>query len=181
MAQLICALIVLDNVDVPPDMVHFRENRSFVIPLDPDRYDVNWSSLSVFIAHVFGCNDLSTALNTASAVQDKYDEDKEEGFTYDFSALASLIKEINPDRFILEYFEDFADITVHELYLTVVDGKVVKQATCYYDEEFELNPEFDGYQAHRALINQGAIISWVNREKYQSYDNAKRAFEQGEV
>jgi len=179
MAQLICALIVLDNTAVPAEVVHFRENRAFIIPLDPDRYNVGWNSLSVFIAHVISCNDLSTALNTSSAVQDKYIDDDEEMFICDFSALASLIKEINPDRFILTYFEDFADITVHELYLTVIDGKVVKEATCYYDEEFELNPEFDGYQAHRALINQGAKISWLNHEKYRNYDNAKRAFEKG--
>jgi len=177
MAQLICALIVLDNVAVPADIVHFRENRSFVIPLDPDRYDVEWSSLSVFIAHVFSCNDLSTALNTA--VQDKYDDNEEELFTYDFSPLASLIKEINPDRFMLTYFEDFADITVHELYLTVINGKVVNEATCFYDGEFELNPEFDINRAYHALINQGAMISWLNHEKYRNYDNAKRAFEKG--
>lgn len=179
MAQLICALIVLDNVAVPPDIVHFRENRSFVIPLDPDRYDVDWSSLSVFIAHVFSYNNLSSALNASSAVQDKYVDDEEELFIYDFSALASLIKEISPDRFVINYFEDFADVTVHQLYLTVIDGKVVKEATCFYDNEFELNPEFDLNQAYRALINQGAMISWIDHEKYRSYDNAKRAFEQG--
>lgn len=179
MAQLICALIVLDDTVVPPEIVHFRENRAFVIPLDPDRYDIYWPSLSVFIAHVFSCDDLSTALNTSSAVQDKYDDDEEELFTYDFSALASLIKKINPDRFILEYYEDFADITVHQFYLTVIDGKVVREATCFYDGEFELNPEFDEYQAHRALINQGTKISWLNHEKYRSYDHAKRIYEQG--
>ncbi|SDD89588.1 hypothetical protein [Pedobacter soli] len=179
MAQLICALIVLDDVVVPPEIVHFRENRAFIIPLDPDKYDVDWTSLSVFIAHVFSCNDLATALSTSSAVQDKYDDDDDELFTYDFSALASLIKEINPDRFILTYYEDFADITVHQLYLTVIDGKVVREATCFYDGEFELNPEFDDYQAHRALINQGTMISWLNQEKYRSYDNAKKAFEKG--
>ena len=177
MAQIICALIVLDSVAVPADMVHFRENRSFVIPLEPDKYDVDWSPLSVFIAHCVSCNDLFTALNTSSEVQNKYSEDEEELFTYDFSALASLIKKINPDRFILEYFEDFADITVHELYLTVIDGKVVNEATCFYDGKFELNPEFDINKAYHALINQGVRIGWLDQKKYRSYDHAKRAFE----
>lgn len=49
MAQLICALIVLDDAVVPPEIVHFRENRAFVIPLDPDRYDIYWPSLSVLL------------------------------------------------------------------------------------------------------------------------------------
>ncbi len=71
----------MDDIIVPPEIVHFRENRAFIIPLDPDRYDVDWTSLSVFIAHVFSCDDLSTALSTSSAVQDKYDDDEEELFT----------------------------------------------------------------------------------------------------
>lgn len=181
MAQNICALIVLDDVTLSDEIIHFRDNRAFIIPLEPDLYDDWWGDVSVFIAHVFNSTDVATALSTASKVYDKYcDDDDDEGpFPYDFSALASFIKNINPDNFILNYYEDFADVTVHELFLTVIDGNVVKEASCYYDREFELNPEFSINRAYNALISRGARISWLNQDKYRSYASAKREFESG--
>jgi|GEM_PF-2530625 len=180
MAQNICALIVPDSVTLPGEMVHFKENRAFIIPIEPELYEDWWGSVSIFIAHVFNSADLITALNTASEVYDKYHDDDDEGpFPYDFSALASLIKSISPDSFVLTYYEDFADLTVHELFLTVIDGNVVKEGSCYYDGEFELNPEFGVGRANHGLLIQGARIGWLNQNKYRSYASAKREFESG--
>ncbi|WP_113663202.1 hypothetical protein [Pedobacter nanyangensis] len=178
MAQNICALIVLDHVNVPSEIVHFREHRAFVIPLDPKLYNDWWGAVSIFIAHVANATEVVTALDTAAVVYSTYeDEDNEGPFPYDFSALASRIKSISPDRFMLIYYEDFADVATHELFLTVVDGKVVNDATCYYDEEFEFRPEFHRNRAYHELISQGARIGWLHQDKYRSYEKAKQAFE----
>jgi hypothetical protein len=175
MGQAICAIIIPGRKKMEDQVIHFFEGEATVIPVNPEFYGDCSLSLNPFLTHILNSANLFSALESSNKVLLPYEGEVE--YFEDYSALVSLIKHAGSDNFILEYYTEIGDHPDDHLYLTVIDGKVVPEASNYLDENDNDN-HGSTWQLLKDLQRKfGLTHSWLSNEsRYFDYYHAQAAY-----
>lgn len=171
MGQDITCLITDKNIELDPNIVHFKVKGFTFIPFETSaswgiKMARDFDRLSDYLLYLESEHDLNDCHYNRSG--DHYDLD-----------IFKIVKDYQIESFIIEHHYEWADLPVDYYFMQVVDGTIIKNTLVFDESECSKNNKSAIKDSKK---NFGLTFDWMDMTQlFYSYYHSERFYSQQQI